>query len=266
MILYRVCWLPGAGMPKFDLVFDPPVMNAAGMLGFVPNERSGIDLSSMGAFITNPLSLEPRVPAHGTRTLSYPGGILLHTGYPNPGLRSALRRYGAQWGRLSLPVIVHLLPQNTHEITVMLALLEGRPNIAGVEIGCPADIPIDAVGLFAQAAQGELPFILRLPLERAVELTGFLSDSGVAAISLGPSRGAIFTPHGKPVHGRLYGPAIFPMMLEILIRLSGRNIPLIAGGGIYSLDQIKVALSAGAVAVQLDTLLWRQVVHYPDQF
>ncbi len=35
------------------------------------------------------------------------------------------------------------------------------------------------------------------------------------------------------------------------------KIPVIAAGGIYRPRQIKTMLTAGAIAVQLDTVLWR---------
>ncbi len=73
-------------MAKHDLTFEPPIMNAAGVLGFFPDRHGPIDWGMLGAFITNPISLSPRTPAHGSRFEAYPGGFLLHTGYPNPGL------------------------------------------------------------------------------------------------------------------------------------------------------------------------------------
>jgi len=59
------------------------------------------------------------------------------------------------------------------------------------------------------------------------------------------------------LHGRLYGPAIFPQALEATNDLVERGIPVVAAGGIYSSTQIDAMLAAGARAVQLDTWLWR---------
>src|SRR5512139_417108 len=98
-------------MPKNDLTLATPLMNAAGSLGFAPDTRAGIDLARLGLFITNPISLKARVPAHGERFLSYPGGFLLHTGHPNPGFREVIKRNAAHWARSSLPVVVHLLAE-----------------------------------------------------------------------------------------------------------------------------------------------------------
>ena len=79
-------------MPKRDLELHSPWMNATGMLGFAPNPRGQVALDKLGAFVTNPVSLRPRAPAQNRALLPFPGGFLLHTGWPNPGLRAVLRR------------------------------------------------------------------------------------------------------------------------------------------------------------------------------
>ena len=74
--------------PKYDLEISPPLMNAAGSLGFAPEPSGLVDYSRLGAFVTNPISLRKRTPANSRACLSYPGGLLLHSGYPNPGFQS----------------------------------------------------------------------------------------------------------------------------------------------------------------------------------
>ncbi|MEN8173766.1 MAG: hypothetical protein ABFS03_12925, partial [Chloroflexota bacterium] len=118
---------------KFDLRIDPPVVNAAGTLGFAPKKHA----PSLGAFLTNPISLYARKPAQGTRFLPYPSGFLLHTGFPNPGIKRVIRSYGRAWAAAKVPIIVHLLAQDSVEITEMVARLEQVEGIAGVEIGLP---------------------------------------------------------------------------------------------------------------------------------
>ncbi|MEK6222795.1 MAG: hypothetical protein N2D54_11170, partial [Chloroflexota bacterium] len=82
-------------------------MNAAGMLGFSPDKLSVFP--GQGAFITNPISLRQRKPAYGERMLNFPGGILLHTGHPNPGLSAVIKQHAGKWVKSNLPIIVHLL-------------------------------------------------------------------------------------------------------------------------------------------------------------
>ena len=82
-------------MPKFDLALNTPIMNAAGSLGFALDPNVPIDISHLGAFVTNPISIRKRTPARGPRLLEFPGGFLLHSGYPNPGLDSIIRRFAS---------------------------------------------------------------------------------------------------------------------------------------------------------------------------
>ena len=80
---------------KRDLYFSKPLMNAAGSLGFAPDTRLGIPLDLFGAFVTNPFSLRPRLPAARPDVIEHPGGFLLHTGLPNPGFTAGLKKYSA---------------------------------------------------------------------------------------------------------------------------------------------------------------------------
>jgi len=246
---------------KYELPFRSPLLNAAGSLGFAPDPHSPLDLSDLGAFITNPVSAQPRTPAHGPRFLPFAGGFLLHTGHPNPGLTAVIRRYGDHWGRAGLAVIVHLFAQSANEISSMLRRLETVEGVAGIELGLPTDVDTRAACSLAQAAGGELPVILRLPVERAAELAPALAvqarQTSIAAISLAPPRGVLPDPDGVLVSGRLYGPAIFPLALAALRAVLPAGLPVIGAGGVYTLEQAEAMLAAGAVAVELDTVLWR---------
>jgi dihydroorotate dehydrogenase (NAD+) catalytic subunit len=242
---------------KIDLSLSKPLMNAAGSLGFAPEARGNVDLSPLGAFITNPISLGERSPARGVRYLPFPGGFLLHTGYPNPGLKTAIRRYAARWRRSPLPVLVHLLPGSPQETAQMVQRLELVDGIAGVEISLPLNADGPAALAFSQAARGELPVVLRLPLERAASLIPYITSVGLAGISLAPPRGVLPLPGGGFIQGRLYGPAIFPLALAVVQALAHSGIPVIAAGGVYRPEQADALLREGAAAVQLDSVLWQ---------
>lgn len=245
-------------MSKHDLTIAPPLMNAAGSLGFSPDLHSAVDWSSLGAFITNPISLLPRTPAHGRRFSTYPGGFLLHTGYPNPGLSQVLRRYASHWGRSPVPVINHLLARGAGEVEKMARRLELVEGVMGLEVSLPGDADARMVKAFTQAACGELPVIVRLPLERSSELAQAAMDSGADAISLAPPRGIFPDPKGGMAQGRMYGPAILPLSLRVVYELTQMKIPTIGAGGVDTREHAEAMLAAGAVAVQLDSILWRE--------
>lgn len=244
-------------MSKFDLSFSQPLLYATGSLGYAPDLHGPVDLSMFGAFVTNPISLEARTPAHGRRFFPFPGGFLLHTGYPNPGLKAAIKRFSTRWARSPLPVIIHLLPAKVEETNDMVRLLERVDGLLAVEVGLPPDVDATAAVAFTRAACGELPVIVRLPFDHALELGRAVDGEDIAAVSLAPPRGAIFDPPGRLAHGRLYGPGLFPQALEVVHTLVQNSIPVIGSGGIYCQEHVDAMLSLGALAVQVDTVLWR---------
>jgi dihydroorotate dehydrogenase (NAD+) catalytic subunit len=256
MTRWRRRWLPTA-MYKSSLSFPLPLLNAAGTLGFSADPRLPLELGQLGAFLTNPVSLLPRTPAHGVRCLPFPGGFLLHTGYPNPGLEGVLRRCASHWNRSPVPVIVHLLGQGIDELASMALRLEMVAGVTGVELGFPKDADRELVQAFIRAACGELPVIARLPVDQAAALAPAALAAGAAAVSLGAPRGTLPIPGGGFVQGRLYGPAIFPQALAAVRSLAQSGIPVIGAGGVYSQAQVEAMQAAGALAVQLDAMLWR---------
>jgi dihydroorotate dehydrogenase (NAD+) catalytic subunit len=244
-------------MSKHDLAIDPRLMNAAGSLGFTPDLHGAVDWSGLGAFVTNPVSLTSRTPARGRRMIEFPGGFLLHTGYPNPGISQVIRQYARQWQRSPIPVIVHLLAENPQEVEKMARRLESVEGISGLELGVRISLESEMLELMTRAACGELPVIVQVPLERAIELAPKAVDAGADAISLAPTRGMLRADNGELVQGRLYGPVSLPLALRAVHELSQMRIATIGAGGVYTREQAESMLAAGAVAVQLDAVFWR---------
>lgn len=242
--------------PKFDLEISPPMMNAAGTLGYAPHADARVDFDRFGAFITNPISLYPRTPAQARFCQTTPGGFLIHSGYPNPGLRAVIKQNAIRWERSPLPIIAHLLVNRVKDIKEMVSLLEGREGLTGIELGIPPDCqPSEAVQM-VEAAFGELPLIVRVPMERASGFAGALQDAPFSAISLAPPRGTVLDQRNQPISGRLFGPAVFPFVLKAIQELMEYGIPVIAAGGIYQQQQIDALLEIGVFGLQLDAVLW----------
>src|SRR5512135_2552819 len=178
-------------MPKRDLIFQKPYMNAAGALGFAPDSHADLKWDDFGAFITNPISLRPRKGAASPALLEYAGGFLLHTGLPNPGFRAALSKYGRRWQEAPLPIIVNLMADRPDETRIMVQALEGLDNVLSVELGFAPLLAPDIIALAVEMCRGELPLIISLPEEQILDLGGRLVELGAAALSLAPPRGAL---------------------------------------------------------------------------
>ena len=245
---------------KRDLVLDPPWANAGGTLGFSTEAESLIDLSRLGAFISNPISLHRRQPASGMRTVATAGGFLLHTGLPNPGLRTIIRRHRHRWTGLPCPLILHLISREANELARMAEMLESVEEVAGIELGLEEDDPAIVARLVGAAAARELPVLARLPFGAGPAPAQAALEAGAAGISFGPPRGAFPGPEGNSVRGRLYGPAVFPLALEAVATMAnaGLSAPIMGSGGVYHRSDLQAMLDAGASGVQLDSVLWTE--------
>ncbi len=234
-------------------------MNAAGSLGFSPIPDAPFTPDIFGAFVTNPISFKPRKPAQNRHLTAYPGGAILHTGLPNPGLKAVIQNHASRWARLPVPVIVHLLPAEPEEVSRMVKQLEELENVLAVEIRFGDQVARETAQAIIRAALGELPVIGRVPLPRAYDLAPAVIEAGANAVSLGAAQGSLPGANDGVVSGRLFGSGVFPLALEAVQMLAAQSIPVIGAGGIYAMDQAQAMLRAGALAVQIDVALWGNV-------
>jgi dihydroorotate dehydrogenase (NAD+) catalytic subunit len=250
-------------------------MNAAGVLGFAAEYRGLIDFAALGAFVTNPLTFSARTPARPPNAVPLPDGVLIHTGLPNPGVRAALRRYARDWARMGCPVIVHLAATSVTDVRRSLELLEREDHVSGLELGVRDDVAVDEFAALIRAANGAQPVIVRLPAQRADELCSAAVQAGADALTVGAAVRATSPPvpfstsrilrrgeggaHDLRITGRIYGPDQFSAALEAMRTVMAQNpdVPVIGAGGIFSIENARAMLEAGAVAVQIDAALWR---------
>jgi len=258
---------------KRDLVFRQPLMNAAGMLGFAPDSRAPIAWNEFGAFVTNPISLRPRLPAAQPASIQYSGGFLLHTGLPNPGFHKVMKKYSERWSRADLPIIVNLMADRPEETAQMVQTLETQENVMAAELGFAPLLADDILLLTLEMCLGELPLIFSLPAEQILRLGPRLIQEGAAAISISAPRGSLpLTPPPlsigeeekiELVTGRLFGPSLFPQSLSLVRDAARISLPIISAGGAWKKEDMQAMLEAGALAVQADAALWG--LNWPNQ-
>jgi dihydroorotate dehydrogenase (NAD+) catalytic subunit len=267
-------------------------MNASGLLGFADEYRGLVDFTRLGAFVTNALTARPRTPAHPPNAIPLPNGVLIHTGLPNPGVRAAVRRYDREWQRLGPPVIVHLAATTPEDVRRSVEHLDSAEGVSGIELGLREDISVEEVDHSIRAALGGPPLIVRLPIMRAAELCAAVAQAGADALTVGapmrtsppstslrtdpgllreaPLWGSIANGSGEGESqdeegkqkwkGRFYGPESFPVALEAVRAVVGAMpaspLPIVGAGGIFSVEDARAMLAAGAVAVQVDAAVW----------
>jgi dihydroorotate dehydrogenase len=240
---------------KTELELSRPLMNAAGTLGFSPDRRATAPWDLFGAFVTNPISLRPRVATRTPAVVEYPGGFLLHTGLPNPGFAAVLREQARRWQASALPVIVHLMADRPEEAQAMVRALEGVENVGAVELGFAPLLADEIILISMEMSRGELPLIASLPAEQVLRVGPQAIQRGASAVSIAAPRGTL-QHEGKSISGRLFGPSLFPLALDLVHHAVKAGIPIIGGGGVVSAQEIEAMLGAGVLGVQMDSPLW----------
>ncbi len=246
---------------KSTLTVETPVMNATGILGFGDQYRDLIDLSKLGAFVTNPITYAPWSPATGTRAIPMDSGMLLHTGLPNPGAKKIIAHNREVWAKLGVPVIAHIVAHSPEDMASCVRIVDREEAISAIEIGLADDISPAEVEWFLHAAlqRTEKPVLARLAFNSTSEHAKAAIDAGASAlVAYAPPRGTARDRRGVLTAGRLYGPMIKPLVLRMVGQLVRAlpHLPIIACGGIHSPQDARDFIEAGATAVQVDSAVW----------
>jgi len=245
---------------KTGLSLKSPILPAAGSAGYGGEYAGIIDWSRWGAFVTNPVTARPRKPADEAVTLDLGAATLIHTGIPNPGIRAVVEEHRNTWKRIGAPVIVHIAgttPDDVAECAVRLVIVEG---VRGIELGVRDEEDEGAIAalIAATVEASEVPVVVRLPLDRAAEFASTCVEAGADALVIAsPPRGTLPW-EGRFVSGRIYGRGSLPLALRAVRATAAVvDVPIIAAGGVHMTEDARAMLAAGASAVQIDALIWR---------
>lgn len=252
---------------KMGLPIPNPVMLAAGVVAYGECVPKGMDTASLGAVVVGPITRYSSGGALDARMAETVGGAVLNTGGQNRGVSAVVRKMARYWPRLGCPVIAHIadtLPGPASGTARRLADVDG---LMGLEVAIPRTADEDAAWELVQAVtrRADLPVLAHLPVERAVWLAEAVVDAGAAALVVGrPALGrlavgpSLSSGDAAWVEGDLHGPLAFAPMLAALAGVDRLKlgVPLVAAGGIHTLEQARQSLASGAVALQIDSAAW----------
>ncbi|HEY81611.1 MAG TPA: hypothetical protein EYP25_07690 [Anaerolineae bacterium] len=247
---------------KLGLVIDSPLLAGSGAVGYGDAWPPGLRPEDFGAIITAPVSAAPRKGRPQPRLTEIPGGFLLDTGGHNPGFRRLAASQIRTWRRLPTPVILALAGGEPGDRAWMAAHLEPLEDvIAGVELSVSEDVNLGETAAFIAAVRRAtpLPILARLPVTRATYLARTAIVAGADALIVGTPPPASYPASQTLIEAPLSGPAAFPFTLRALSLLAELDLdsPIIAAGGVYSLDDALLCLEMGASAVAIRGLVWR---------
>jgi dihydroorotate dehydrogenase (NAD+) catalytic subunit len=261
-----------------DLGYSGPVAVAAGCGGTGRELAAYVDLASLGAFVTRsitvqarqaPVSLGAQAPV-----VESPSGLVFGLGCPNPGIDAFLALELPWLIQSGARVHVSLVGRSLGEYSELARRVGRTPGVAGVEVNL-SDPDMTGHGLFdvrepfhaasaVAAVVRDLPrgvpvlAKLRTDVLRVTEVARAALEAGASGVVLGRALPAAL-PDGRGAG--LSGPAIFPLMLRCLAdaAVALPEALLVACGGLGTPADVRMALDAGAAAVQIGTA----VLHDP---
>ena len=256
-----------------SLTLKNPVMAASGTFGYAKEFENFFDLNEIGGIVTKTVTPQPRPGNPPRRIVELPNGMLNSIGLPNVGVDDFILEKMPFLQTLETNIFVNVAGTSEDGFVECVDRLEDVPNISGYELNfsCPnvkggtsfSTDPAIAERLTTMVRKKTgRPIIAKLtPNVTSISEIGRACESGgadaVSAINtvIGMSVNiATRKPRLATVTGGYSGPAIKPIALAKVFELvRNLSIPVIAIGGIGSVDDALEFLLAGATAFQVGT-------------
>jgi len=269
-----------------NLVFQNPIVLAAGTAGYGEELADVVGLKSLGGFVTKAVSLEPRGGAPPPRVAEFEGGMVNAVGLANPGLE-AVRREHIPWMASHLPAtrkIVNVVGLATDEFAAVVAGLENgldgsqaaAVDAFEINVSCPnvkaggMEFGADRAALTAVVTgvrrETRRPVFVKLSptLESVGDAARVAADAGADGISVVNTIPGLLidVERRRPVlgfgTGGVSGPAILPV--GVLATWKVRKavpLPILGVGGVSSAEDALQYIMAGAALVGVGTAAMR---------
>jgi dihydroorotate dehydrogenase (NAD+) catalytic subunit len=250
-----------------------PITVASGTFGYAREMAGLVDVSRLGGILPKTITQQPRPGNPPPRTVETTGGMLNSIGLDNDGIEAFVERQLPYLASLGTAVIVSIAGKTCEEFVAMAGRLEDVPGINALELNmsCPnvsggVDFGTNPV-LCGQVVAGvrkacSYPILAKLtpnvtdirPIAKAAEAGGADALSLINTC-LGM---AVDWRRRRPILGNvlggLSGPAIKPIALRIVYQAAHAvKIPIVAIGGIATINDVMEFFVTGATAVQIGT-------------
>jgi dihydroorotate dehydrogenase (NAD+) catalytic subunit len=261
-----------------------PVTTASGTFGYGQEYDRYFDVSCLGAVTTKSITLQPRPGNKPPRLVETPAGLLNAIGLQNVGLDAYLAEKVPFLREKQVPIIANIYGKSADEYAELARRLEeaGAADAIEANLSCPnvhdalrargavlVSQDCDAVARYTRVIRSAT----RLPL--FVKLTPNVVDIREPALAAQENGAdavclintllgmAIDTETRRPklsnVVGGLSGPAIRPIAVKMVWDAAQvLRIPIIGMGGICRAEDAVEFLLAGATAVAVGSMSFRQ--------
>lgn len=257
--------------------FNNPLIAASGTFGFGREYSEFYPLSTLGGISCKGITLQARLGNPAPRIAETPSGILNAVGLQNPGVDHFVKE-DLPWLREQGTVIIANIAGNSYDDYCKMAekLSDTAVDMIELNISCPNvksggvqfGTSCESVGAITKAVRKycKKPLIIKLSpnVTDIVSIAQAAEAEGADAISmintLTGMRIDINT--GRPIirnnTGGLSGPAVFPVAVRMVYQVAQAvSIPIIGMGGISTWQDAAEMLIAGAAALQIGTVLFK---------
>lgn len=257
--------------------FNNPLIAASGTFGFGREYSEFYPLSTLGGISCKGITLQARLGNPAPRIAETPSGILNAVGLQNPGVDHFVKE-DLPWLREQGTVIIANIAGNSYDDYCKMAekLSDTAVDMIELNISCPNvksggvqfGTSCESVGAITRAVRKycKKPLIIKLSpnVTDIVSIAQAAEAEGADAISmintLTGMRIDINT--GRPIirnnTGGLSGPAVFPVAVRMVYQVAQAvSIPIIGMGGISTWQDAAEMLIAGAAALQIGTILFK---------
>ena len=268
--------MPDLAVTLGRLTLRNPILAASGTFGYAREMEPLVDFAKIGGIVPKTVTLSPRAGNAPPRTFETASGMLNAIGLDNDGLEHFLDHHLPYLRTLPTAILGNIAGKTEEEFETMARRVgEAGEGLAGLELNlsCPnvsggldfATDPEVTARIVRRCREvcPHLPLIAKLTpnVTSIADIARAARDGGADAVScvntfLGM---AIDWRKRRPILGNgvggLSGPAIKPLALRCVWQVATQvpGLPVIAIGGIATLDDVMEFLVAGASAVQVGT-------------
>lgn len=251
-----------------------PILVASGTFGYAREMAAFVPFTRLGGVVPKTITLYPRKGNPPPRTVETASGLLNSIGLDNDGLEVFVSKHLDYLLGLGTSVIANIAAHDRDEFLQMAERLGNVAGLSGLElnISCPnvsggVDFGVDPERTrdIVAGVRGVcgLPIVAKLTpnVTNIVSIAQAAAEGGADAVTLTNTLQGMAINWRKRapilgnVLGGLSGPAIKPVVLRMVFQVAQKlpHLPIIAVGGIGTLDDVLEFLVAGASAVQIGT-------------
>lgn len=265
--------LPDLSVNLGNLRLSNPIILASGTYGNIVDCYQFANISRLGAVVPKTVTMHPRVGNIPPRTAETPAGLLNSIGLDNEGVERFRKHLWPRLAQLGCPVVVSVAGKSDEEFVELARTIAELPGVAGLELNlsCPnvaggIDFATDArrcarvVGGVRKVYSGPILAKVTPNVTDVAAIGRAAEEAGATAITAANTLLGMAVDWRRrrsrlgQLFGGLSGPAIKPVALRIVYQLARAvSIPVVAAGGITTIDDAMEFFVVGATAIQVGT-------------